>query len=137
MATPHIMPIGFIDRTINGGAIMMLTNPSDSHNLKLETAVTIRRATTDGKSEARVRGRISGVGYTTAIIGVVESQLDPGWPDDQAIMLKDTPVFLALPGTFTPDPSRTVTREQADSLRRLARRYLWFTSPGRMRPPNP
>ena len=135
MAKPYIMPIGFIDRTTDDGVIMMLTNPSDSLSLKLETPVTIRRSARDGQSEAKVRGRITGVGHTTATFSIVESQLDPDWPADQAIMLKDTPVYLALPSTFEPDPSRTVTREQADSLKKLARRYSELTRPKRTNPP--
>ena len=135
MTAPFIMPIGFIDRTTDDGAIMMLTNPSDSHDLKLETPVTILRSTPDGQSEARARGRITGVGYTTAIISVVESQFDLNWPADQDIFIKDTPVYLALPGTFNPDPSKTVTREHLDSLKKLARRYRELTRPGRMNHP--
>ena len=30
MATPRIMPLGFIDRTTGDGAIIMLTNPEES-----------------------------------------------------------------------------------------------------------
>lgn len=41
MAGPYIMPLGFIDRTTDDGAIIMLTKPSESHNLKLETPVTL------------------------------------------------------------------------------------------------
>ena len=38
---PRILPLGYIDRTTDGGAIIMLTKPSESHNLKLETPVTL------------------------------------------------------------------------------------------------
>ena len=42
MATPYIMPLGFIDRPTETGAIITLTRPSDSHTLRPETLVTLR-----------------------------------------------------------------------------------------------
>ncbi len=35
MAAPRILPQGFIDRTIDDGAMIMLTSPRDSHSLHL------------------------------------------------------------------------------------------------------
>ena len=46
MPAPRILPLGFIDRTTDDGAIIMLTTPSDSHNLRSETPVTLRRRST-------------------------------------------------------------------------------------------
>ena len=129
MATPYIMPLGFIDRTTDDGAIIMLTNPSDSLALKLDTLITLRRSAPDGQSQAKIHGRITAVGYVTATFSTVQLQMDPDWPSDQRAILKGTPVYLALPGTFEPDPSRTVTNEQAERLRRLARRYSELASP--------
>ena len=43
MPAPRILPLGFIDRTTDDGAIILLTTPSNSHNLRSETPVTLRR----------------------------------------------------------------------------------------------
>ena len=73
MAAPRILPLGFIDRTTNDGAIIMLTRPSDSHDLRTETPVTLRsRSTGQTPATARVRGIITSVGYVTATFQVVE-----------------------------------------------------------------
>ena len=40
MTTLYIMPLGFIDRPTEDGAIIMLTNPEESTSLKLATPVT-------------------------------------------------------------------------------------------------
>ena len=42
MPAPRILPLGFIDRTTDNGAIIRLTAPSDSHNLRPETLATLR-----------------------------------------------------------------------------------------------
>ena len=41
MPAPRILPLGFIDRTTSDGAVILLTKPSDSSNLRPETAVTL------------------------------------------------------------------------------------------------
>ena len=43
MAIPHIMPLGFIHRQTEAGAIIMLADPLDSRDLRLETPVTLWR----------------------------------------------------------------------------------------------
>lgn len=40
MATPYIMPLGFIDRPTETGATFILTNPEDSVSLKHNTPIT-------------------------------------------------------------------------------------------------
>ena len=42
MPAPRILPLGFIDRTTDNGAIIRLTTRSDSHNLRPETPATLR-----------------------------------------------------------------------------------------------
>ncbi len=41
MAIPHIMPLGFIHRRTEAGAIIMLNNPQESQTLKLGTPITL------------------------------------------------------------------------------------------------
>ena len=129
MATPYIMPLGFIDRTTEDGAIIMLTNPEESITLNLATPVTLWRYNQKRLAVAKVRGEISKVGYATATFITVEARIDARWPANQELMSPATPVYLALPGSFEPDPSRTLTQEQAEAVQRLAAAYAEIAKP--------
>ena len=43
MAGLHILPLGFIDKTTDDGTIILLTTPTDSHNLSPKMTVTLSR----------------------------------------------------------------------------------------------
>ena len=82
MPEPRILPLGFIDRTTDDGAIIMLTRTSESHDIQPDTPVTLRNRSTEATpATARVRGVITSVGYVTATFKTVEtrqgSQLAP------------------------------------------------------------
>ena len=121
MVQPYIMPLGFIDRTTEDGAIIMLTNPQDS--LRTDTPVTVWRYSPEQLALAKMRGLISTVGYVTATFRTVELQVDPRWPEDEEILRERTPVYLALKATFEPDPGRMLTREQVETMRNAAAQY--------------
>ena len=132
MAKKRILPLGFIDRTTKDGAIIMLTRPSDSHTLRPETPVTLRsRSVQKPQAAARVRGLITSVGYVTATFKTIETHMNSKWPRGEEILRRGTPVYKALPGSFVPDPSRTLSEEQAEDLRKLADRYREITRPRR------
>ena len=134
MAIPHIMPLGFIHRRTESGGIIMLADPEDSRNIKMETPITLWQYSPGRLAAAKVRGTVSRVGYVTATFKIVESRIDPRWPVDQEIIRPGVPVYLAQPGSFEPDLSRMTTPEQAEELQRLARRHRQIT---RGSPPNP
>ena len=132
MPKKRVLPLGFIDRTTDEGAIIMLTRPSDSHNLRPETPVTLwRRSAEEPLAMARVRGLITSVGYVTATFKVVETHKTPHWPKDEQVLQRGTPVFQALPDSFEPDPAKTLSKQEADSLSRLAARYREIARPQR------
>ena len=66
MATPYIMPLGFIDRSTETGATFILTNPEDSFSLNAGTHITVWRYSPEQLAIAKLRGYVSAVGYTTA-----------------------------------------------------------------------
>ena len=133
MANQRILPLGFLDRTTDGGAIIMLTNPSDSHGLRHNTPVTLQaKSTTNAEATAKARGLITAVGYVTATFKVVETRTDAGWPEGEQILKRGTPVYQALPDSFNPDPRRALSEEQAKGLSHLADRYREA-----LRPPRP
>ena len=108
----------------------MLTKPSGSHDLRLGTSVTLQSQSKEPTSAtARVRGIITAVGYVTATFKVVETQRTPNWPKSENALRIGTPVYEALPDSFTPDPARTLSEEQAESLDRLAARYREIAHP--------
>ena len=53
----------------------------------------------------------------------------PTGPRKKPYYAKGTPVFAAIPDSFVPDPARTLSRAQQDSLRRLAAQYRVITHP--------
>ena len=57
MATPYIMPLGFIHRRTGDGAVIMLTNPEDSWTLQLGTLVTVWRYSRRRLAAAKARGQ--------------------------------------------------------------------------------
>ena len=123
MARPYINPLGFIDRPTEDGAVILLTNPEDSLSLRLPTPITVWRYSPELLAIGKLRGSISTVGYTTATFTTIETLTDPRWPDDLPIIRTAAPVFLALGDSFEPDPDRKLTQEQAEAMRRIARRY--------------
>lgn len=134
MPEPRILPLGFIDRTTDDGAIIMLTRPSESYDIRPDTPVTLRvRNTGATPATARVRGVITSVGYVTATFKAVETRKHPNWPQDQPILQRGTPVYQALPDSFQPDPARTMSKEQAEGLSRLAARHRAISRPQRPR----
>ena len=123
MATPYIMPLGFIDRPTGAGATFILTNPEDSLGLRPGDPVTVWRYSPELLAVAKLRGTVSTVGYTTATFTTIETRTDPRWTGDLPIIRPAAPVFLALEDSFEPDPERKLTQEQAEAMRRIAQRY--------------
>ena len=128
MATPYIMPLGFIDRSTDKGTIFLLANPEDSLGLKLDTPVTVWRYSQEHLALAKLRGIITAVGYTTATFATLESQTDPRWPEDEPIIVSAAPVFMALEGSYDPDTARKITPEKAEAFQRYAKRYAELTA---------
>ena len=123
MAQPYINPLGFIDRPTQDGAVILLTNPEESLSLRPDTPITVWRYSPEHLALGKLRGRITTIGYTTATFVTDETETDPRWPDELPIIRAAAPVFLALEGTFEPDPSRKLTQERAEAMHRIAQRY--------------
>ena len=121
--TPYINPLGFIYRPAGNGVRFLLTNPDDSRTLKVGTPVCVSQPSSNGLAVAKTRGKIIAVGYATATFTIVETDIDPDWPQDEATLREKTPVYLAKENSFEPDPSRTLTPQQMERLRHLSREY--------------
>ena len=123
MATPYIMPLGFIDRLTEDGATFTLSNPEDSLSLLPNTPVTIWRYSPEQLVLAKIRGLLSALGYVTARFRTVESVTDVRWPEREEILRERTPVYLALKDTFEPDHGRMLNQEQANRMQSIAPKY--------------
>ena len=124
MPKTPILPLGFAIRVETAeDAVMLLTDPRESKTLKPGTPVTIWRYSAGHLALGKSRGTITEVGYATAKFVISETETDARWPDDQDVILPRIPVFLALEGTFEPDPSRTLTEEMDQGFRRKAARH--------------
>ena len=122
MARPYIAPLGFIECLTEDGATFTLSTPKDSLILQSNTPVTVWRYSPEQLALAKIRGVISAVGYVTATFRIVESAIDPRWPEEE-ILREKTPVYLALEGTFEPDPGRMLTREHANAIQSISPKY--------------
>ena len=118
MAKRHIMPLGFIDRITQDGATFTLTRPGNRDDVRLQTPVTVWRYSPEHLAIAKVRGQVTAIGYAAARFTISETQEDPRWPVKENPVRNKAPVYLALPGSFEPDPSRMLSQEEVDSLRR-------------------
>ena len=130
MAENRILPLGFIDRITEDGAIIMLTRPSESHTLRPGTPVTLRsRSRRKPTATARARGLITDVGHVTAAFRTVETREDIEWPEGEQVLRLGTPVYQALADGYEHDPARAISPEESESLARLAAKYRSITRP--------
>ena len=72
-------------------------------------------------ASARFRGRITEVSGPTCAFVLQASRVDPYWPPHIHPMGQGNAVYLALPGSFIPNPSRSVQNQaEWDMLLQLA-----------------
>ena len=69
------------------------------------------------------------MGYVTATFITLEARMDTRWPANQELIRRAAPVYLALPGSFEPDTSRTLTQDEAEAMQRLAAAYAEIAKP--------
>ena len=114
------MPLGIIEEVSQGGGILVMTRPDDGQHFTAGTPVTIWDMDGGSGALARYRGRLSEVGETVAAFIIEERQFDPSWPEDLDPLEAGNPVYLALPDSFEPDPSRLANRWELGHLQQLA-----------------
>ena len=137
MATPYINPLGFVDKLTDEGATFILTNAEDSSDMNRNTPLTVWRFSPENLAMAKIRGVISAVGYTTATLSITDSHMDPRWPDGHGILHPGIPVYLALPDSYEPDPSRMLSQGETDAILRESARYRESSNNGVPQPPGP
>ena len=127
MTTNAAMPIGIIDESTPDGAVFTMTRPQDHRDLQPDAAVTVWNHHQGTGATARLQGRVTEVGATTASFLVTLEDIDPGWPAHIDPKGAGNPVYLAIPGTYVVDLSRTATPQEFEMLLEFARQHQEMT----------
>ena len=105
MATPPIMPVGFIKERTSDGAVFTLAQPGQPSRLEKGDHVTVWSHRPEKSATARVLGVVTDVRDATGTFTVVKTEMDGPWPADADPLELGNPVYRALEGTYEPDPA--------------------------------
>ena len=101
------MPIGIVEDSETGRATFTMLRPEDKDQLKPGDSITIRnRLPHLDDITASFQGEITEVGHTIASLVITQTNIPPDWPPHLDPKGKGMPVYLAIPGTYMPDPRR-------------------------------
>lgn len=117
------MPLGIIEQVTDDGAIFVMCRPTDSEDVSAGQPVTVWEMDQTTGARARYRGVISEIGDTVGAFIIRERDIDEGWPRGRHPVVPGNPVYLAMPDSYDPDPSRTGTLEEAELLADMAREF--------------
>ncbi len=115
MIRPFIMPLGFIDKITDDGAIFTLTKPGHPDGVGQGAPVTVWTYSPECLAIARIRGQVTASGYSKARFIIDGSDIDPRWPEGEDLLRIQAPVYLAMPGSFDPNPARMTSGEEEDT----------------------
>ena len=107
MTQTIVMPIGIIEEPTPAGATFRLTPQGQNAGLSPDAHVTVWRYHPEQLAMAKYTGRITQVRDDTATFTMLRVEIDERWPADINPLGAGAPVYLALPGSFEPDTSRT------------------------------
>lgn len=104
MATPPIMPVGFVRERTTEGVVLTLAQPGETHSLKTGDHVTVWSHIPEKNATARVLGIVTDVDDTIGTFTIMRTETEGPWPDDADPLGSDSPVYRAIKGTHQPDP---------------------------------
>lgn len=119
MNSPYL--IGTIDDRDGDRVSFTLAPPGNHGDPGPDADVTVWNQLEAGGPIAMFRGRITEVTGRSAAFRVLESQVPEDWPKRNEPMGMGNPVYLAIPGTFLPDPSRAATPAEMKLMVQMAR----------------
>lgn len=126
--TNAAMPLGIIEETTQDGAIFVMTRPGDGEHIEPGRHVTVWDMIPGTTTGARFRGTISEIGDTTGAFVITEEMIDEDWPRDKNPIARGNPVYLAIQGTWMPDPSRQASHWELEQLREMAEEFQQETN---------
>ena len=104
MATPPIMPVGFVRERATDGAIFTLAQPGETHSLKTGDHVTVWSHIPEKNATARVLGIVTDVDDTIGTFTIMRTETEGPWPGGTDPLEPGSPVYRAIEGTYQPDP---------------------------------
>ena len=114
------MPVGIIDSKTDHGAVFTMTRPDDHNRIAAGDTVTVWDLYTPRNALARYRGTIDEVRDTTASFTIDTKEIDHDWPQEMDPISPGNAVYLALPQSFQPNPTRTASREELAKMQEIA-----------------
>lgn len=119
-----VMPIGYIEESIDGGGTFVLARPTDRGQFSTGTPVLVRNEHQNGNAVALLRGYITETADTTAAFIITHTDIDPHWPAHIDPKGVGNPIYLALQDAFHPDFSRGfATAEEAAYMMECALKH--------------
>ena len=104
MATNHvILPIGIIKESTGARTTIGLIPPHPSAD-KLQPQMNILTRDSGTGAHAKAVVRVVETQGNLARFEILELETEPEWPEGADPLATGKPVYLAMPGTFEPDP---------------------------------
>ena len=104
MATPPIMPVGFIKERTSDGAVFTLAQSRETVSLKTGDHITVWARNLEKKATARVLGVVANVGDSTGTFTIIRMETEGPWPSGSDSLEPGSPIYRAIKGTYQPDP---------------------------------
>ena len=108
-----ILPIGTIMKSTKAGTTIKLIPPHPSTG-KLQPQATILIRNSGSSTHAKATVRVVEIQGNLALFDIMETE--PEWPEGADPLEVGQPVYLALPGTFEPDPEPQGTVEEIQAF---------------------
>ena len=97
------LPIGTIKKSTGAGTTIRLIPPDPSTDKLMPQANILTRDSGTG-AHARAVVRVVEIQGNLAQFDILELETEPEWPEGTDPLAVGLPLYLALPGTFDPDP---------------------------------
>lgn len=113
------MPLGIITESTPQGGTFIYARNSDRGLVDPDTPIVIWNEFQG--AFAKYRGLITEASENTAAFVITHSQVDPHWPDHVDPRGHSNPVYIGVPDSFLPDPTRFAqSQAEFDRLVELA-----------------
>ena len=106
-----IIPIGTVKESTKAGTTILLIPPHSSAD-ELQPQATLLTRNYGTGAHARATVRVLEIQGNAARLNIMELETELAWPEGADPLATGLPVYLAMPGTFEPDPEPQGTVEE-------------------------
>ena len=128
MPTNAAYIIGTIEQHEGKNVIFVLAPPGEHGRVAPDSHVTVWNQVGANGPLAMFQGRITEISGNTGAFTVTQKTVPQAWPEKVDPLGEGNPVYLAVPGTYLPDPGRTATHQEMKLMAQLARDHEENTS---------